>query len=84
MHPKGAAGLSGRIPDHHHYTVDDIRAAERRARETGAEILLTTEKDIVKIKEASEIPLYALKIEMKFTGDGEQCMNELISLVFGV
>ena len=72
------------FPDHHHYTVDDIRAAERRARETGAEILLTTEKDIVKIKEASEIPLYALKIEMKFTGDGEQCMNELISRVFGV
>ena len=72
------------FPDHHRYTVDDIRAAERRARETGAEILLTTEKDIVKIKEASEIPLYALKIEMKFTGDGEQCMNELISRVFGV
>lgn len=72
------------FPDHHRYTVDDIRVAERRARETGAEILLTTEKDIVKIKEASEIPLYALKIKMKFTGDGEQCMNELISRVFGV
>ena len=38
------------FPDHHRYSVEEVRDVERRARAASAEFLLTTEKDTVKIR----------------------------------
>ncbi len=38
------------FPDHHRYSVEEIRDVERRARAASAEFILTTEKDAVKIR----------------------------------
>ena len=37
------------FPDHHRYTADDLAAVRQAARESGAEAIVTTEKDAVKI-----------------------------------
>ena len=52
-------------PDHHAYTASDIDAIAKAAR--GAEIVLTTEKDAVKLRSLSgaRLPLYALRIEVE-------------------
>lgn len=47
------------FPDHHFYSRKDIEKLEKKARETGAEILLTTAKDAVKLKGADiNFPVY--------------------------
>ena len=38
------------FPDHHWYTVDEVEELLQQARQKGAELLVTTEKDAVKIK----------------------------------
>ncbi|MFN0141734.1 MAG: tetraacyldisaccharide 4'-kinase [Pyrinomonadaceae bacterium] len=52
--------------DHHHYTPGDVREIEASARSHGAEILLTTAKDAVKILDLKfELPCFVVEIEMK-------------------
>ncbi len=53
------ATVVGRVgfPDHHAYTADDISKVVEAARKAGAEILLTTEKDAVRLPTADPIPL---------------------------
>jgi tetraacyldisaccharide 4'-kinase len=48
--------LSIRYPDHHRYTIDDLRHAQRTARERGCGCVVTTEKDWAKLRETS-LPL---------------------------
>jgi len=52
-------------PDHHAYTARDIDDIARAAK--GADIVLTTEKDAVKLRglPGSRLPLYALRIEVE-------------------
>lgn len=53
--------------DHHPYTKDDLRKIENAARKAGAAILLTTQKDMVRIKEYQtmlSLPLYYAKLEL--------------------
>jgi tetraacyldisaccharide 4'-kinase len=59
-------------PDHHDYTPrdwDDIMAAAR-----GAEMLLTTEKDLVKLERfaAPQVPLYAVRLKVTMEAQDEQ------------
>lgn len=75
------AGLDVRgsmaLPDHHGYAEEDLRKAAAEAEACGAECIVITEKDAVKIKEhlhwngAGAVPVYVLGIEMTFSGDGE-------------
>ncbi|MBV9217536.1 MAG: tetraacyldisaccharide 4'-kinase [Acidobacteria bacterium] len=48
----GIAGVKS-FPDHHNYTQADITALHREAMEAGAELLLTTAKDAVKLRDLS-------------------------------
>lgn len=52
-------------PDHHAYTAGDIDDIEKAAK--GADVVLTTEKDAVKLKSLSgaRLPIYALRIEVE-------------------
>ncbi len=57
-----------RFPDHHRYGADEVERIALRAKEAGAEWILTTQKDAVKIEEwenDSEIPAGYLKIGMQ-------------------
>ncbi|MGQ9605503.1 MAG: tetraacyldisaccharide 4'-kinase [Thermogutta sp.] len=57
------------FPDHHRYRREDIADLSRWATAHGAELVLCTEKDWVKIQssELGEVPLAALRIELEFT-----------------
>ncbi len=67
------------FPDHHRYSATDMDDILRASRESGAEIILTTEKDGVKLPELKEpLPdLYMLRIEMDILSDQEK-MADLI------
>ena len=61
-------------PDHHSYTPSDKCDIQARAKESGAELIVTTEKDAVKLAglELGGVGLLALGIEMEFIeGEGE-------------
>ncbi len=45
------------FPDHHHYTAQDVRQLVERAAAQGATALVTTQKDLVKLDPAWDLPL---------------------------
>ena len=60
------------FPDHYFYTQRDIAKLEKRAREAKAEILLTTAKDAVKLKNLSfNLPCLIVESEMIFAGNDD-------------
>lgn len=65
------------FPDHHVYTQTEVDAIEREAEALGAEALLTTTKDEVKLRSMRfRLPCYALEVEMDF--DDESKLLDLI------
>ena len=55
------------FPDHHNYNRLDIKKIEQRAKTNGADYLITTEKDLIKLSGFKfNIPLYAVKIRLEF------------------
>jgi len=59
---------SRRFPDHHRFRRRDLEEIVLEARQSGADVLVTTEKDLVRIVETPEgsPPLYALAIQAVF------------------
>jgi tetraacyldisaccharide 4'-kinase len=52
--------------DHHRYTRAEVKEIEAEARASGAEVLLTTAKDAVKLRELNfEMACYAVEIELE-------------------
>ncbi len=70
--------------DHHWYTAADLDALARAAAAAGAEALVTTEKDAVKIRSfpADGPPLFVLAVEFALT-EGEGLMTEALERVVG-
>jgi tetraacyldisaccharide 4'-kinase len=63
--------------DHHVYTQQDVEALEREAAAHGAQLLLTTAKDAVKLRSLRfRLPCYVLEVEMVF--DDESRLLDLI------
>ena len=62
------ASMAGFVefPDHHAFTLDDVETLTRRAESAGAEALVTTEKDWVRIRETGMpgLPLWVLSIRL--------------------
>ncbi|MEK6259720.1 MAG: tetraacyldisaccharide 4'-kinase [Planctomycetota bacterium] len=56
------------FPDHHHYTERDLASVADTARQTDAEIVLTTLKDFVKLRPGAwhGPPLYAIEVGVEF------------------
>jgi tetraacyldisaccharide 4'-kinase len=61
------------FPDHHAYTAEDVGSLERWAGELGANLVLTTQKDLVKLRARSlgPAPLRALRIGLDVTAGGD-------------
>ena len=68
--------------DHHWYDEADLKALARAATDAGAEAVVTTEKDAVKIKAFPEDapPLYVLAVDFSIT-QGEELLTEIIEQV---
>jgi tetraacyldisaccharide 4'-kinase len=61
--------------DHHDYAADDLRKVTEQAAAVGAERILTTEKDWVKIAKLPEVgEIGVVEMKIRFAGDDEQRM----------
>jgi tetraacyldisaccharide 4'-kinase len=70
-------GLERAFTDHHVYSQDDVDALHQLAKETGANALITTAKDAVKLKGLTfSLPSYVLEIEIEI--DDADAFQKLI------
>lgn len=70
-------GLERAFVDHHDYSQSDVDALHQLARQTGANALITTAKDAVKLKSlAFSLPCYVLEIEIAI--DDTDAFGQLI------
>jgi len=67
------------FPDHYPYTGKDLQYIEEKAK--GADGIVTTEKDMVKLKklDIGHLPIWALRIEMKIWEE-EEFLKSIVSL----
>ena len=66
--------------DHYNYKAKDIKTVHREAIKVDAKYLITTEKDIIKMKDFEfELPLYAIKMKLAFHPEDEM-KNKIESL----
>ncbi len=68
------------FPDHHGYTAMDVRSLESWVAQTGANLVLTTQKDSVKLRAGSlgPAPLRAIRIGLEITA-GQEIMDDLLA-----
>lgn len=68
------------FPDHHNYSAADTGSLERWARGRAANLVLTTQKDLVKLRTRllGTIPLRALRIGLEVTAGGD-IMNDILA-----
>src|SRR4029453_11415393 len=58
--------LRKRFRDHHHYSREELAALEARAQNAGAQLLVTTEKDAIKIDDFPfELPFHVAAAELR-------------------
>jgi tetraacyldisaccharide 4'-kinase len=79
--PRGFVATAGQLgaeitglaefPDHHWYTAGDIARVAARARATGAEAVLTTEKDWIRLREIprGDVPYWVLSVRLEMGTD---------------
>ncbi len=69
-----------RFPDHHAYEAGDVAELAQWVRETGADLALTTQKDLVKLRTINlgHAPLRALRIGLEVM-DGVDLLNEVLT-----
>jgi tetraacyldisaccharide 4'-kinase len=69
--------------DHHPYTASDVEALTRWAQAVGAELVLTTQKDLVKLRveRLGPVPLRALRIGLDVLEGAERLETALASLL---
>jgi len=65
--------------DHHWYSADDVQRLGARARAAGAEGLITTEKDAVRLRDVGrpDLPLWILSVKMSLEQNREAWVREL-------
>ena len=83
---KTLLGLEAKIvgveafPDHHWYLQEDVERLWQKAAKLNVEALVTTEKDMVRLKDCSmgRLPLWVLSIQHVFVGDDQPRFEEFI------
>jgi tetraacyldisaccharide 4'-kinase len=73
------------FPDHHAYTAADVGSLEKWAGQRGANLILTTQKDLVKLRDSvlGPTPLRALRIGLEITAGGE-IMDDVLARLLPV
>jgi tetraacyldisaccharide 4'-kinase len=68
------------FPDHHPYTPEDLERLSGEALRSGAEAMITTEKDRVRIRSlpARALPLWTLAIGHEFQGNDRSLFSEFL------
>src|SRR5439155_1290501 len=70
------------FPDHHAFSNDDLIALRRAAAEVNAHVLLTSEKDWVKIAPLATardgLPILRLDLQLRFRDDGDRKLLEIV------
>ena len=56
--------------DHHRYTDGDLKRIRKAADSTGASMLVTTEKDAVKLASRISLPLVTVRLEVEIAEPG--------------
>lgn len=75
-------------PDHHRYAMADVRASLAAAAAAGAQALVTTEKDLMRLRPllaelgASAPPVWVLQIRLRFVS-GEDMLHARLAAVHG-
>lgn len=79
LHADLAGFLS--FPDHHAFTGGDIETVRRQARKQQADLILTTEKDGVRLLDFPDFlqEIFLLRIEMSLIPDGEAFKSLILS-----
>lgn len=81
---QGAEVVPHRFADHHAFSEDDILDIECRFRSHQCDLIITTEKDAVRLRECAYIPkqlipfFYAQPIQVEFLSHDEQTFNNTI------
>jgi tetraacyldisaccharide 4'-kinase len=66
------------FPDHHPYSPADLAGVEGVAREVGAESIVTTEKDAIRIPTGvASLPILALRVDLEIT-EGAEALERLL------
>jgi tetraacyldisaccharide 4'-kinase len=74
------------FPDHYSYAAKDLEEIEEKRKAAGAEIIVTTEKDAVKIerfKDNMGMPVYYLAIDLDMHGEEQRFMDALFTEIQG-
>jgi tetraacyldisaccharide 4'-kinase len=81
LQPFRTYGAGHWFADHHDYTQRDVDALIAEAKQAGAELLVTTEKDWVKLRRLRiEIPIVRVIMQLKFEEDhAEKLMAQVIA-----
>ncbi|MEK9628103.1 MAG: tetraacyldisaccharide 4'-kinase [Nitrospinota bacterium] len=67
------------FPDHHDYTLNDIKQLESKALQEGAKFILVSEKDAVKLKDMNfTLPFYKVVIDLEIL-EGREIFNKQIT-----
>jgi tetraacyldisaccharide 4'-kinase len=75
----GAQVIPARYPDHYHYGAAELRREAERAEANGCEMIVTTEKDAVKIdpKWMGAVPVHVLSVGLEFDA-GQEALEALL------
>jgi tetraacyldisaccharide 4'-kinase len=79
----GAEVVPCRYPDHHRYGAADLRRLVAEQRRQGAALVVTTQKDAVKLPPDSPLPLWVAQCELEVL-HGEEQVQALLNKVRGV
>jgi tetraacyldisaccharide 4'-kinase len=71
------------FPDHFAYRRKDVLSLVEEAKSLGADFMVTTEKDSVRIPMVNrpEVPIYVLKIDLKVTSGEEMLFDKIEGMI---
>jgi tetraacyldisaccharide 4'-kinase len=73
------------FPDHHPYSAGDLRALDERRRRLGADLVVTTLKDLVKarVDRIGDAPLFAVEIAIEMLSGGGELERLVVAAATG-
>jgi tetraacyldisaccharide 4'-kinase len=68
--------------DHHTYTKNDWKIIKKTKEDVGADLILTTEKDLLKLEAFSgDVPVHAIRINLNIEDQGFQIIRDFIDKI---